>query len=121
MDTPAQMSDLTILAIVLAVSAAAIPVALVAASRLKLDRLVERLSNLRLLAAIAALTLGLMSLCVLLGFVPVQAVLSWWGAIPAAIAVLGTLVLVSVAATSKPREKAAESQTTESKSSKLAA
>jgi hypothetical protein len=121
MDIPAQMSDLTVLAIVLAVSAAAIPVALFAASKLKLDRLAERLSNLKLLAGIASAVIGLMSLCVFLGFVPVDAVLSWWGAIPAAIAVLATLVLVSVAVTAKPREKAAEAQTTESESSKLAA
>lgn len=121
METPTQMSDLTILAIVLAVSAAAIPLVLVVASKLKFDRLAERLSNLKLLAGIATLVLGLMSLCVFLGFVPVEAVLSWWGAIPAAIAVLGTLVLVSVAATAKPREKAAQAQATESEASKLAA
>jgi hypothetical protein len=122
MDTPAQsMSDFTVLAIVLAVSAAAIPVALVAASRLRLDRFAQRLSSPKLLSGIAALTLGVMSLCVLLGIVPLEAVFSWWGAVPAAIAVLGTLVLVSIAATSKPREKAAGAQRTESESGKLAA
>lgn len=122
MDTPTPMSDLTVLAIVLASSAAAIPVALVVASKLKLDRFARRLGSPKLLSGIAILTLGVMSLLVLLGIVPVGAILSWWGAVPAAIAVLGTLVLISVAATAKPRERVAQMQTTEHESNdKLAA
>src|SRR5258706_8448929 len=68
MDTPAlNMSDLTVLAIVLAISAAAVPVALAVAAKLRLDRWAPRLRRPGVLSAVAALTLGLMSLCVLLG------------------------------------------------------
>jgi hypothetical protein len=121
MDTPTHMSDLTALAMVLAASAAAIPVALAVASWLRLYRLAPRLKSPRLLSVIAGFTLGIMSLCVLLGLVPVRAVLSWWGAVPGAIAVLGTLVLVSTAAIAKPREKSGFAQGSDSEPGKLAA
>ena len=96
--TSSGMSDLTILAILLAFSTVACVVALAAASVYRLDALVQRLvrpSGLVLSRVTITGTFGLAAVAVLLGFIPGPSLLQGWGGPLACVAVLGSLVTAS--------------------------
>src|SRR5436190_19019979 len=91
------MSDLTTLAIVLAVSAVAVVVALAVAAALKLDRLaIVKLRGLSTPRATAALLLGIVAVGIFVGIVPGTTLLQGWGPV-ACIVILGSLVAASTA------------------------
>jgi hypothetical protein len=103
------MSDLTLLAILLAFCAGTVLVALLAAWALKLDRLAQALAaqaGVSISRTGATIAVGSASLAVLLGIVPATNLLGGWGASIACIAVLAALVVTSMSIVTRPKQQA---------------
>jgi cell division protein FtsX len=111
------MSDFAFLGILLAVSAACVPVALAAASALKLERFAEHAARYAG-AAVTRFGAGLLAiaaLCVLLGVLPAGRLLEWWAGATACVATFGALALLSVPVVNPSSRSVAQAEPTENK------